>query len=57
MKKKLKKTLEIACVAAVLVACILTDEAGEPCMWNYALFAFSGLAGWASKRMEEQRNG
>lgn len=51
MKKQLKKALGLTCVAAIFAACIITDEAGDPCLWNYALLALAGLTGWAAKRM------
>ena len=51
MKKRLQKTLELTCVAAIFAACIITNEAGDPCLWNYALLALSGLTGWGAKRM------
>ena len=51
MKKRLQKTLELTCVAAIFAACIITNEAGDPCLWNYALLALAGLTGWAAKRM------
>ena len=54
-RKRISDILGVLCVAAVLTACILTDEAGEPCLWNYFLFAFAGLTGWASKKMEGAR--
>lgn len=55
MKKTIKKTLYIACVAAIFAACVITNEAGDPCMWNYVLLAFAGLTGGAAKRMEVAR--
>lgn len=32
MKKTIKKTLYIACIAAIFAACVITNEAGDPCM-------------------------
>lgn len=55
MKKTIKKTLYIACIAAIFAACVITNEAGDPCMWNYVLLAFAGLTGGAAKRMEVAR--
>lgn len=57
MKKTIKKTLYIACVAAIFAACVITNEAGDPCLWNYVLLAFAGLTGGAAKRMEGRING
>lgn len=51
MKKQLKKALGLTCVAAIFAACCITNEAGDPCLWNYALLALAGLAGWAARRM------
>lgn len=51
MKKKLQKTLGIACVAAIFAACIVTNEKGDPFWVNYALLAVAGLAGFTSNRL------
>ena len=45
MKKRIIKALYFACIAAIFAACVITNEAGDPCMWNYVLFAFAGLTG------------
>lgn len=55
MKKKIIKALYIACVAAIFAACVITNEAGDPCKWNYALLAIAGLTGGAAKRMEKAK--
>ena len=57
MKKKIVKSLYLACIAAIFAACIITNEAGDPCMWNYVLLAFAGLTGGAAKKMEDRING
>ena len=57
MKKIIKKSLYRACIAAIFAACIITNEAGDPCMWNYALLAFAVLTGGAAKMMEDRING
>lgn len=57
MKKKIVKALYLACVSAILAACVITNEAGDPCMLNYMLLAIAGLTGGAAKRMEGRING
>lgn len=57
MKKKIIKALYLACIAAIFAACVITNEAGDPCKWNYALLAIAGLTGGAAKRMEDRING
>lgn len=52
MKKKIINALYLACIAAIFAACVITNEAGDPCMWNYALLAIAGLTGGAAKKME-----
>lgn len=57
MKKRIINALYLACIAAIFAACIITNEAGDPCMLNYVLLAFAGLTGGAAKRMEGRING
>ncbi len=57
MKKKYNNALGIACIAAILAACILTDEAGDPFWGNYALLAIASLTGYGAKRKEDKING
>lgn len=52
MKKKIINALYLACIAAIFAACVITNEAGDPCMWNYALLAIAVLTGGAAKKME-----
>lgn len=55
MKKRIIYALYLACIAAIFAACVITNEAGDPCMWNYALLSIAGLTGGAAKRMESAK--
>lgn len=57
MKKKSNNALGIACITAILAACILTDDAGDPFWGNYALLAIAALTGYGAKRKEDKING
>lgn len=48
MKKKLKDTFGFACVASIIMACAFTDEAGDPCSWNYVLLGLAVVFGLLS---------
>ena len=55
MKKRISNILGIVCVTAVFAACIITDNDGDPCLWNYICLAIAGIMGWTSKKMEEAK--
>ena len=57
MKKRIINALYLACIAAIFAACVITNEAGDPCMWNYALLAFAGMTGGTARSMEGKSNG
>ena len=52
MKKKLSAILGTLCIAAILGACVITNEAGDPCLLNYGLLAFAAICGIGSKKTE-----
>lgn len=49
MKRKIKWALGLVCVGCIFAACIVTDEAGDPCLVNYVLLGAAFAAGTASK--------
>jgi hypothetical protein len=55
MKKKISNILGKICVAAIFAACIITNNDGDPCKWNYTLLAIAGITGWSSKKLEEAK--
>ena len=57
MKKNISKALGIACVSAIFLACVVTNEAGDPFWANYALLALAAVTGLCAKRMEGRSNG
>lgn len=52
MKQKLSTILGVLCIAAILVACCITDKNGDPCAVNYVLLALAVLLGIGSKKTE-----
>lgn len=57
IRKRIINALYRASIAAIFAACVITNEAGDPCSLNYALLAFAGLTGGVAKRMEGRSNG
>ena len=55
MKKKIQTILGTACIAAIFLACIITNEQGDPFWANYALLAFAAVTGLCAKKMEGAR--
>lgn len=49
MKRKLSTILGTLCIAAILAACCITDQNGDPCAVNYVLLALATLLGIGSK--------
>ena len=55
MKKRISNIMGIVCVTAIFAACIITNQEGDPCLWNYILLAIAGISGVASKKLEEAK--
>ena len=55
MKKKIQTILGTACIAAIFLACIITNEQGDPFWANYALLAFAAVTGIFAKKLEGAR--
>ena len=53
MKRKLSATLGALCIAAILAACCITDQNGDPCAANYVLLALAAALGIGSKLTEK----
>ncbi len=53
MKKKLPTILGSLCIAAILAACCITDQNGDPCAANYILIAIAAFLGVGSKLTEK----
>ena len=56
MKKKLPTILGTLCIAAILAACCITDQNGDPCAANYILL-FIGLALGIGSKITEKKYG
>lgn len=54
MKKKLPIILGGLCVAALLAACCITDQNGDPCAANYLLLTIGLALGVGSKITEKK---
>ena len=52
MKKKTPTILGTLCIAAILAACCITDQNGDPCAVNYVLLALALALGIGSKTTE-----
>lgn len=52
MKKKVPTILGALCIAAILAACCITDQNGDPCAVNYVLIAVAVILGIGSKLTE-----
>ena len=53
MKKKIPTILGTLCIAAILVACCITDQNGDPCAANYILIAIAVILGIGAKLTEK----
>lgn len=54
MKKKLPTILGGLCITAILFACCITDQNGDPCAVNYVLLALATALGIGSKITEKR---
>ena len=54
MKRKLSATLGELCIAAILAACCITDQNGDPCTANYILLLIGLALGIGSKITEKK---
>jgi hypothetical protein len=54
MKKKLPTILGGLCITAILFACCITDQNGDPCAVNYVLLALATSLGIGSKITEKK---
>lgn len=52
MKKKIPTILGALCIAAILAACCITDQNGDPCAANYIILALAATLGIGSKLTE-----
>ena len=53
MKRKLSTILGVICIAAILAACCITDQNGDPCAANYILIAIAVILGVGAKLTEK----
>ena len=49
MKKKMKDALGVICVGCILAACMVTNEAGDPCYVNAILLGIAVVTGLLSR--------
>ena len=56
MKKKLSTILGRIAIASIFGACIITNKAGDPCIWNYVLLAVSFCSGCLSAKLTPKQN-
>lgn len=54
MKKKVPTILGALCIAAILAACCITDQNGDPCTANYIILAIAAILGIGSKLAEKR---
>lgn len=50
-----KDAFGVVCVACILAACIVTNEKGDPCIWNFILLGIGGVFGLLSRSKKDER--
>jgi len=57
MKKTIKDYLGLTSICCVFAACMITDKAGDPCIWNFVLLGAAVVTGLLSRMKGGKCNG